>query len=185
METHQHKRRTYYIKNSIQGKFILQFVTLSLFGGIAALAAFNFLAYKKIDAVLYSMRLPNVSAGGLLWREMLYTNIFVAVFILLAFIFTAKRLFIRIHGPLKKMTNDLGRIANGDLNLAISLRNNDEFRDVAEDINDMTQELNRRLSRIRQLAEEVIAAAEDAQTSPAKLRESIAALKTATGSFVL
>ncbi len=185
METHQHKRRTYYIKNSAQGKFILQFVLLSLIGGVAALAAFNFLAYKKIDAVLYSMRLPNVSAGGLLWREMLYTNIFVAVFILLAFVFTAKRLFTKIHGPLKKMTNDLGRITNGDLNLTISLRNNDEFRDVADGINAMNLELNHRLSRIRQLADEIVAAAEGTQASPAKLREAIAALRAATGSFVL
>lgn len=185
----QYKRRTYYIKNSAQSKFILRFVMLSLLGGSIALATFNFLAYKKIDAILYSMRLPNISPGGLLWNEMLYTNIFVIVFILIAFAITARGLFNRIHGPLKKMTFDLTRMANGALNVTFSLRQHDEFRDIAGDLNVMAAGLNQRLAQIQELTDRILANAEAAQsdneTARADLAKNIADLRQATGDFSL
>ena len=158
--TPQYKRRTYYIKNSAQSKFILRFVMLSLLGGAIALSSFNFLAHKKIDAILYSMRLPSISPGGLLLHEMLYTNLFVIVFILIAFAITARGLFNKIHGPLKKMTYDLSRISNGDLNTIVSLRQHDEFLDLASELSKMTAGLNQRFSKIKKLTDDIIINAE-------------------------
>lgn len=187
----QHKRRTYYIKNSAQGKFILRFVIISLLGGTIALAVFNFLAYKKIDASLYSMRMPKISPGGLLWDEMFYTNLFVIVFILIAFTIMARGLFNKIHGPLKKMTYDISRMTNGELNFTVALRQNDEFSDIASELTKMESSLNQRLSTIRDLNASVITLAEAAQKNSedqalrADLRKSIADLRQATGSFSL
>jgi len=186
-----YKRRTYYIKNSAQTKFISRFVIISLLGGTIALAVFNFIAYKKIDAVLYSMRLPKASGGGLLWSEMLYTNIFVIVFILIAFAITARGLFNKIHGPLKKMTHDINRMTNGELNFTVSLRQKDEFADIAGELNLMVATLQQRLLAMRELTEGVIAKAEasqqssEDQSSRPALEKSIADLRQATGSFSL
>jgi len=189
--TTQYKRRTYYIKNSAQSKFIFRFVTLSLLGGAIALGAFNFLAYKKIDALLYSMRFPNTSPGGLLWHEMLYTNIFVIVFILIAFALTARGLFNKIHGPLKKMTNDITRITNGDLSIIFSLRQHDEFRDIASELAQMAAGLNQRLTKIKKLTDDIIVKAEPTskdnmdETSRASLAQSIKELRKAIEAFSL
>lgn len=190
MET-QHKRRTYYIKNSAQSKFIFRFVMLSILGGIIALASFNYLAYKKIDVILYSMRLPKISPGGLLWGEMFYTNLFVIVFTLIAFIFTAKGLFNKIHGPLKKMTNDINRMADGELNFPVSLRQKDEFRDLADELSRMAVSLNQRLSQIQDQTDSLIVHAEAAQQNPndqaavTGLQQTIVALRKATEAFTL
>lgn len=189
--TTPYKRRTYYIKNSAQSKFIFRFVMLSLLGGVFAVGAFNFLAYKKIDASMYSMRLPSTSPGGMLWNEMLYTNVFVIVFILIAFAITARGLFNKINGPLKKMTFDITRITNGDLNTTVSLRQNDEFRDIASELTTMTAELNQRLNNIKKLADDIIRTAEAApkgdtdETSRAYLAQKIADLRTAIEAFSL
>ncbi len=187
--TTQYKRRTYYIKNSAQSKFILRFVMLSLLGGTIALGSFNFLAYKKIDAILYSMRLPNISPGGLLWNEMLYTNLFVIAFILIAFAITAKGLFNKINGPLKKMTYDIARMTNGTLNITISLRQHDEFRDIASELNEMAAGLNQRLTKIQALTDSIIIDAEGAQNnneaSRVSLAKTIADLRQAIGVFSL
>lgn len=187
-----YKRRTYYIKNSAQSKFVLRFVMLSLFGGAVALSSFNFLAHKKIDAILYSMRLPSISPGGLLWNEMLYTNIFVIVFILIAFAITARGLFNKIHGPLKKMTHDIIRMTHGELNIIVSLRQHDEFRDVASELNLMATSLKQRLSKIQELTNRIIAHAEtsqqtnnDDEASRALLAKTIAELRKETGAFTL
>ena len=186
-----YKRRTYYIRNSAQSKFIVRFVILALLGGAVALGTFNFLAFKKIDTVLYSMRLPNISPGGLLWNELLYTNIFVIVFTLIAFVVTAKGLFRKINGPLKKMTSDISRMADGELNITVSLRQHDEFRDIANELNQMSTGLKQRLTTIQELTDMLIANAEGIQkdsedeAARACLAKAVADLRQATGSFSL
>lgn len=187
----RYKRRTYYLKNSAQSKFIFSFVTLAILGGGIALGTFNFLAYKKIDALLYSMRLPSISPGGLLWNEMLYTNLFVIVFILVAFALTAKGLFNKIHGPLKKMTFDIGRISDGDLTTVVSLRQHDEFRDIASELTQMTEILNQHLTKIKALSQDIISNAESnatdtlAEASHANLTITITDLRKELEAFTL
>lgn len=189
--THPYKRRTYYIKNSAQSKFIMRFVALSLFGGAIALGGFNFLAYKKIDAALYSMRLPNISPGGLLWHEMLLANLFVIVFILIAFTLNARSLFNRLHGPLKKMTYDINRISQGELSTLISLRQHDEFRDLAGELTTMTTNLKQRLTAMKQLTDDIIQLSEKMDkgnqddTSRAALAQRLSELRQAIEAFSL
>ncbi len=184
-----YKRRTYYIKNSAQSKFIFRFVAISLVGGIAAVTTFNFLAYKKIDSVLYSMRMPNISPSGLLWNEMVYTNIFVVLFILMVFAFTAKGLYNKVHGPLKKLTNDIKRMGEGDLSQETSLRQNDEFTDFAGDLNTMAKELNKKFSEVRSANEEILANANKLSQSDNKdalladMKNALGKLEKAIGSF--
>ena len=184
-----YRRKTYYIKNSAQTKFILRFVSISLLGGIAAVSAFNFLAYKKIDSVLYSMRMPKISPGGLLWNEMIYSNIFVIIFIMLIFALTARGLYNRVHGPLKKLTSDFDRMAAGDLSREIALRENDEFQEFAGNVNEMAGELNARFSEGMAACDEIIAGADnlaasgDNREAVTALHEAIARLEKSIGSF--
>ncbi|MFW8600007.1 HAMP domain-containing protein [Desulfobacterota bacterium M19] len=154
------KRKTYYIKNSAQSKFIFRFTSISIIGGILALTAFNYLAYKKIDSVLYSMRLPHVSPGNLLWNEMLYSNLFVIFFTLIVFFILARGLYKKIHGPLKKLDNDIKRMSSGDFDKHIALRHKDEFLDFAEELNAMSHELNNRFKAMQKAGAEIERAAE-------------------------
>ena len=158
--TREYKRKTYYIKNSAQSKFIFRFVAISILGGILAVCSFNYLAYKKIDTVLYSMRMPKISPGGLLWSEMIYTNIFVIIFILLVFILTARNLYNKIHGPLKKLTNDIKRMKSGDFSKDIALRQKDEFQDFADALNRMSYKLDGQFTTIENAADKILSTAE-------------------------
>jgi len=177
------KRKTYYIKNSVQDIFIFRFVVISLLGGIAALIAFNFLSYKKIDSILYSMHMPKTSPGGLLWDEMFYTNIFVIIFVLIVFTISARNLFIKIHGPLKKLTSDIHHLECGDLRSDISLRENDEFKEFAQDLKYMSAELNKRFRTIGQKTDAIITLAEKSNTSATELKQAVDALDKNLGSF--
>ena len=179
----KHKRKTYYIKNSAQSNFISRFVIISLLGGVTAVTVFNFLSYKKIDSVLYSMRMPKISPGGLLWNEMLYTNLCVIFFILIVFALSARSLFIKLHGPLKKLTSDIQRVENGELNFEISLREGDEFKELAEELNKMSGGLNKRFKEINQKTDAIIAATEKNDTSTIELKQAIDELEKAIGCF--
>lgn len=178
-----YKRKTYYIKNSAQSNFIFRFVIISLLGGISAVTVFNILAYKKIDSVLYSMRMPKISPGGLLWNEMLYTNLFVIIFILLVFALSARSLFIKIHGPLKKLTSDIQRMESGDLNFEVSLREKDEFKEFAQDLTTMAGVLNKQFRDISKKTDAVISAAENSDIPEEELHQAIGALQKSIGSF--
>lgn len=184
-----YKRKTYYIKNSAQTSFILRFVVISILGGLAAVSAFNLLSSRKIDSVLYSMRMPNVSGGGLLWNEMLYTNMFVIIFILIIFAITARGLYVRIHGPLKKMTSDIERIASGDLSFPVSLRDRDEFKDFADDLNATVDSLNKKFLDIKLVSDQLTTCAHSASEDNFsaqqidELKKSIQELEKALGSF--
>ena len=180
---HKYRRKTYYIKNSAQTNFIFRFVIISLLGGVIAVTVFNFLSYKKIDSVLYSMRMPKISPGGLLWNEMVYTNLFVIFFILIVFALSARSLFIKLHGPLKKLTSDIQRIEGGDLNFEISLREKDEFKELAQELSKMSDGLNNLFRDINQKTDAIIKATEKNDTSPVELKQAIDELEKAIGCF--
>ena len=98
----QFKRRNYFIDKGAQSRFIYGFVLASIAGVIAAVLVFRFYAHKKLEATLYSMRLPEVAMGHLLLNEMLIASGIAACFVILLFFFIARKVFNRINGPLKR-----------------------------------------------------------------------------------
>jgi len=183
-----YKRRTYFIKNSAQSHFIFRFLLISFMGGIGAVSAFNILASRKIDTVLYSMRMPKISPGGLLWNEMLYSNIFVIIFTMVVFAITARGLYIKVNGPLKKITSDINRLAKGDLSMDIRLREDDEFKDFAADLNQVTSSFRQNFNTIKKANQEIIELTsgdqpeDDAANLPAII-DAVHRLETAVSSF--
>jgi methyl-accepting chemotaxis protein len=170
----RYKRKTYYFKNSAQTSFILWFVSVSIMGGIIAVMTFNIFAAHKIDTALYSMHLPSGSDGGFLWNEMLYANAIVVVFILAFFGIIARKLFVQIQVPLQKITSHINKIEGGDLSLSLSLRNGDEFKDFADDLNRMVESLNERFRLIKKAGDQLTDSARSASSlnfSEKQLRE--------------
>ncbi|OKY76081.1 MAG: hypothetical protein BM485_05420 [Desulfobulbaceae bacterium DB1] len=143
------KRRKYFIDKGAQGRFMAAFAVASMTGGVIAVFCFRYFAQKKIDATLYSMKLPDVSISSLLMGEMLFSSLLTALFVIILFVFTASRLFSRISGPLRKMSSSVQTIAAGDLQGPVKLRENDEFQEFAEEVNGMVRVMNSRLSALR------------------------------------
>lgn len=152
--TQNYKRRKYFINKEVQGKFITKFVIASILGTLTAIALLNYLAYRKLDAVLFSMKLPQ-HHGAILENEMLYANGTAIIFIIFAFIITAKKIVNRINGPVKKLCSDLDRISLGNLRDRIRLREKDEFRDFGEEVDEMRKKLHQKFTAISLLSGEL------------------------------
>lgn len=146
--TQKFKRRNYFIDKVVQGRFIAGFSAASLAGGVVAVSCFRYFARQKLDATLYAMRLPEIPMGNLLLEEMVITTLLTALFVVLLFGFTARRVFARVDGPLRKMAGCLGSIAAGDLRSEVKLRENDEFQEFAEEVNNMARAMNSRFSAL-------------------------------------
>ena len=147
-----YKRRNYFIDKGAQARFIVGFVISSMLGGLTGVGCFVYFARQKIDSTLYSMRLPEVAIGDLLMKEMLLTMTITTALVLILFLITAAKVFRRIDGPLKKMAAVVRRIGNGDLQGTVKLRENDEFQDLAEELDAMVDNTRRRFSSIRKHA---------------------------------
>jgi methyl-accepting chemotaxis protein len=144
-----YRRRNYFIKKSFQSRFILRFLFVSSLWSILSIALFNFLAYKKIDSILFSMRLPAKNTGSLFFKEFFYANITALVFIILTFLMTARGIHNKIVRSLFRIRVDILRFASGDLGSRIMLSRDDEFKDFADTFNGMALNLHQRFSDIK------------------------------------
>ncbi|MBC8318078.1 MAG: hypothetical protein H8E41_09235 [Desulfobulbaceae bacterium] len=147
-----YKRRNYFIDKGAQSRFIIGFVISSMVGGIIGVGCFVYFARQKIDATLYSMRLPEMAAGDLLMKEMLLTIGITSIFVLMLFAVTAWRGVKRIDGPLRKMAGAVHHIGEGNLQGEIRVRAQDEFKGLAEELDGMVGNMRSRFSEIRRYA---------------------------------
>ena len=135
------KRKRYFINRYFQGRFILTFFLISSIGGVLVIVLFNLLSLKKLELLMYSVHIPANSISDILSAELIYANIVAFLFVLLALVIAITRTTNRMAGPLYRIKNELERIAAGDLSCGITLRESDEFRDFAQDINTMVDSL--------------------------------------------
>lgn len=131
------RRKKYFIAKQSQSKFIIRFVVIAMAGSLISLGLFVFLAHRKIDETLYSMRLPNTGLGSLLLPEMITASLVIFCFIVVLFAVTSWRLLKKLNGPLHKISQEMQRAAAGNMPVVIILRKNDEFQDFAEELNSM------------------------------------------------
>lgn len=188
------RRRNYFTKKEFQARFVVPFLTVSLLANFIAVTLFIILARRKIDGLLYSMWLPPTSAGALLTPAMLAASLVSVVAVSLLFLWVARGMHQKIAGPLAQIRADVHKVRNGDLTYRITLREEDEFKDFAAEIDAMTAALNGRFSTLRRQAEELAGEAKALNASPdaaatavqcQRLRGTIKPMAEQIGSFTL
>lgn len=159
------KRRKYLIEKGIQTKFIMRFIIVSMVGTLVALIVFNYLAHKKITAIQYSMKLPQITTSTFLVEEMVYAVLVSAIIIFIALVVTSKGLFTKLNEPLVKLASSVKKVREGDLSTSIQLRKDDDFQDFAGELNTMALELNNKFSIIKNHIEELTKLADQGKTT--------------------
>jgi methyl-accepting chemotaxis protein len=160
------RRRNYFTKKEFQTRFLVPFMAASLLANFITVTLFIILARRKIDGLLYSMWLPPASAGSLLSPVMLAASLASVAAVSLLFLWMGRSMHQRIAGPLSQIRADIGRVRDGDLTFRITLREMDEFKDFAAEINAMTTVLNERFSVLRKQAYELAGEANALKASP-------------------
>ncbi len=142
-------RRWRYITDaSYQLKGIFLFALVSFLGSIAAVAAFNFFALKKLETVIWSTHINAKTTGDIVNAVFIYVNIssflFVSVLLIIAAVWMTKK----TAGPLYRMSKDIHKVTQGDLTTHIALRQKDEFQDAAHELDSMSQNIKTRFNSI-------------------------------------
>ncbi len=135
------RRRKYLISASLQVRYSVLFVIIAILGNICAVTIFNILASKKLDSVIWSTHISVESTDQLIGPLFIYVNAATFAFITVLLILSGIWMIRNSSGPLYRMERDINKIAEGDLSTNISLREKDEFQDVAIDLSHMTEKL--------------------------------------------
>ena len=149
------RRRNYVINSGLQMRYSFLFIIAALLGNICAVGVFNMLSLKKLEAARWSTHLNVESTGELLYPVFLYVNIGAFLFITLLFIIAGVWMLRKTTGPLIRMSKDINGITEGDLASQIVLRQKDEFKDVADELNEMTESLRSRFVNIKDKYESI------------------------------
>ena len=188
------RRKNYFTKKGFQSRFVIRFLAASLAINAVAVILFIFLAKQKIDDVLFSMKLPATGTGSLLFQESLTINIAAVVSISILFLLAARSMYHKIEGPLLQIRTDIKRISLGDLGYRVIMRETDEFKDFADEINTMTDALGRRYAGMKHRADDVAAAIKVLENTPTpqetkeqmqRIKDGIIALREQIGAIRL
>lgn len=138
------RRRKYINDTGLQMKFVGPFVIVSLFGGILTSVIFNSLALKKFESLAWRTHINLETTGDLIRPLFIYINIinFLLVAVLLTIVGTW--MIRKTSGPLYRMLKDVRKVASGDLSAGITLRQNDELKDTAYELDAMVKSIKDR-----------------------------------------
>ncbi len=142
------RRRRYIINAGLQMKFIISFMLVSLLGSIAAVAAFNFFALRKLETLMWSTHISAKTTGELIGPLSVYVNIISFLFVSVLLIIIVIWMIRKVSGPLYRMSKDIMRVADGDLSTSIILRQKDELKDVAHELNIMIKSIREKFNII-------------------------------------
>jgi methyl-accepting chemotaxis protein len=161
-----YRRSSYFTKKGFQSRFTLRFIAASVLANMLTITLFIILARNRMDGLLYAMRLPPGSAGALLAPAAFTASITAVIGVSILFLWASRRLHYAIAGPLQQIRTGLHQIGKGDLSCRVTLRESDEFKDFAGDINAMVEELNGRFTVLKDHADKLASTAKTLRTSP-------------------
>jgi methyl-accepting chemotaxis protein len=129
-------------------KVTLVFVSISMLGSMISTFAFNFFALRKFEMLMWSTHISVEDTGEIIRPLFIYINVanflFVSIMLMIVIIWMMKI----NSGPIYRMNRDIKQIADGDLSVNITLRQKDEFQDIAAELNEMAGNIRDRFGLI-------------------------------------
>lgn len=134
----KHKRRSFFIDKQIQTKYIILTILLLLLYTFL-FAVILFLPYIIPLSFDYPIEEQTRAARMLL---NLHASVWPALGVVIL-IMSALSIFVthKIAGPVYRFKKDLAEVSAGNLDITIKLREKDDLKDLAEDLNAMIKEL--------------------------------------------
>ncbi|MEW6602143.1 MAG: methyl-accepting chemotaxis protein [Nitrospirota bacterium] len=149
------RRRKYINDTKLQLKFVSTFVIVCLLCGILTSAVFNYLALKKLESLMWSTHINIESTDELLTHLFMNVNIINFISVAALLIIAGFWRIRKITGPLYRMREDIGKVAEGDLPANIALRQKDELKDIAYELNNMIKSIRDRFAAINKKYEDI------------------------------
>ncbi len=146
------KRRNFFIKKELQGRYIFSFFILVILGSILYTAIFSFLSANTLTIVYKGNNLILGQTPYILFTQMLKANWILmlsgGVIVVVISVFLTHR----FAGPIYRFERTIDEMARGNLDFNITLRRHDEGKELADAINRLKNTLSSNVESMRELS---------------------------------
>lgn len=156
------RRRNYFIKKELQGKYIFSFFIFVVLGGIIFTLIFSMLSANTLTIVYDNYNLQIGKTPFILLKEILSAHWIFIITAGLGVVIVSMFLTHRFAGPMYRFEKSLEEINAGNLNFHIRLRKKDEGKELAAMMNRLIDTLSSNIDEIRHLTGEIERSASEA-----------------------
>ena len=151
-EPKKYKRKHYFIDKDFQARFALKFCIVLIIGAILSTGILFAFTSNTLTTSFQDSRISIEKTSKGILPAMLYTNAITLITISLAAIVVLIFISHKIAGPFYRFEKTFEEIGGGNLSLRIGLREKDQFFVIAKKINEMNEQLNDRIVRLKENA---------------------------------
>ena len=152
----KYKRRNFFIKKDLQGKYVLSYFIFVMLGVIFFTLIFSMLSMNTLSIVYDDYDLQIGTTPLILLEKILASQwIFMAIFAMLFVVIISILLTHRIAGPMYRFEQAFNEMINGNIGYWIKLRKKDEGKELAEKINRFNDILSEKLKATNRLVDEI------------------------------
>lgn len=148
-------RRNYFINKKFQIDFAIRFLVLLVIAAIAALGMFLYQSKGTLTAGYSGSELRLLKTSNFFLPMLLMSTISVIIVTSIIGILVLIYLSHRIAGPIFRFQKVLNEMDKGDLTRRFTLRENDQFKELADRINDLARTMDDKFGLIKVQASEL------------------------------
>lgn len=149
------RRRNYFIKKELQGKYIFSFFLFVIAGAVIFTVIFSMLAADTLTVIYENHDLQIGRTPSILLRQILGAQ---WIFILtagLAVVIVSMFLTHRFAGPMYRFEKSVEEMTKGHFDFLIRLRKRDEGKELAERMNELIDMVSSNVKEMRRLADDI------------------------------
>jgi methyl-accepting chemotaxis protein len=149
------KRRNFFIKKELQGKYIFSFFLFVIFGSILYAAIFSMLSADSFTIVYKDSNLTLGKTPYILLAEILKANWILILSGGILSVVIAMFLTHRFAGPIYRLEQSVQKMSGGNLAFDVMLRKTDEGKELAAALDGFKEDLAARIGSIRELSDAI------------------------------
>ena len=158
-------RKIFFIKKDFQTRFILRFIAIATIWAAASVMLFAYLAGRRLDSIRYSSHIDISTVKELLLPITVGAHVVSLLMFACILAYTIRTLWRRLSPPLYSIKKDIARIAGGDLMNEVTLSKEEEFQDLAAEVDGMRKGLREKIVLIQEQQQVLSAAAAEISNS--------------------
>jgi len=151
----RHKRRSYFINKTFQSEFILKFCGLVILGSIVFGVILYLFSKHTLTTSFENSRLVIKSTADYIFPGILFGGIIAAIITALAASVVVILMTHRIAGPMYRFERYVNEIGFGRLCSDLKIRKKDQFQNMADSLNKMTQGLKFGLGEVKDVSDKL------------------------------
>jgi hypothetical protein len=146
-----YKRRNYFIKKTLQGRFIFQFYLLVVAGALIFSFIFSYMTFDTLTMTYENYNLKLDRTPFMLLKQILTTQWLIFLPVGLIVIIAAILQTHRLAGPLYKIEMILDEMTKGIIDQNLFLRKNDDAKEIVAKLNLYNRSLVTKITSMKEL----------------------------------